>query len=107
MYVLFKEFFFSFVHFRNFSWCGIGPLPHFNQGYVICIHIAVACPMGLFKELVGDVSCSPCPANSNAPGVASTSCTCDEGYQRSNGAPLSNDCSGMEALNNSASCLTH
>jgi hypothetical protein len=54
-----------------------------GPGFVHC----TACVAGKYKDTTGNLSCTPCPANSNSPTASSaiTACTCNAGFSGPDG----------------------
>lgn len=56
--------------------------------------IYAACPMGTYKDRVGNVDCVTCPANSAAQTMGNRMCDCEANYARPTSADASQGCTG-------------
>ena len=64
----------------------------------LCFHslFSVACSPGSYKDAVGNLNCSACPAKSNSTSSGAVECICELGYYRAMDETAADPCTGKE-----------
>ena len=65
---------------------------------LLCFHPlpSIACSPGSYKDAVGNVNCSACPAKSNSTLLGTVECACELGYYRAMNETAADPCTGKE-----------